>query len=253
MRDAAVRRHTTASCFATCLLPYVLFVADPEERERVARVCNLAWNIALFPSAAERERQVAATADLIARDAEGGAETGPPPGFREGFADELAMLAELKRDLFPWQPGLITRVDLKPAPGRGTVDVLSVETGEGVESVELVLNPSIMGLPRITKALVEMHQNTRAQRGTLERAQNTPGLLERAVTRDMLSAYCAQRADLRGYHRMLAEWRDEVSYNPELKAGIERFLVADEIEDDTKAVLGILATALGAPLQERQK
>jgi len=162
-------------------------------RERVARVCNLAWNIALFPSAAERERQVAATADLIARDAEGGAEIGPPPpGFREGFADELAMLAELKRDLFPWQPGLITRVDLKLAPGRDTVDVLSVETGEDVESVELVLNPSIMGLPRITKALVEMHQNTRAQRGTLERTQNTPGLLERAVTRDMLTAYYAE-------------------------------------------------------------
>ena len=34
---------------------------------------------------------------------------------------------------------------------------------------------------------------------------------------------------------------------PEMKAGIGPFLPAmDEIEDDTKAVLGILAAALGA-------
>jgi len=44
-----VKRHTTASCFATYMLPHVLFVADFEERERIARVCCLAWNIGLFP------------------------------------------------------------------------------------------------------------------------------------------------------------------------------------------------------------
>lgn len=245
-----MQRHSTASCFATYLLPNVLFVADPEERERVARVCHLAWNIALFPSASEREHHVQATADRIGRDAEGDAEL-PLPGFRQGFADQLAMLVELKRDLFPWQPGLITRVDLNPAAGRDTVDVLSLETAEGVERVELALNPSIMGSPRITSHLVEVRRNTRAQRGTLEEAQTTPRLLERVVTRDMLTAYCAQRADLRGYHRMLTEWREEVASEPELQAGIGRFLAAlDEIEDDTRAVLGILANALGAPCQE---
>jgi len=72
MRDAAVRRHTTASCFATYLLPYVLFVADPEERERVARVCNLAWNIALFPSAAERTKAGLASARARGRKTGGG-------------------------------------------------------------------------------------------------------------------------------------------------------------------------------------
>ncbi len=34
-----VKRHTTASCFATYMLPHGLFVADFEERERIARVC----------------------------------------------------------------------------------------------------------------------------------------------------------------------------------------------------------------------
>lgn len=47
---------------------------------------------------------------------------------------------------------------------------------------------------------------------------------------------------------MLREWQKEVAPDPELKAGIGRFLVAlAEIEDDTKAVLDVLATALGAP------
>ena len=129
VQDGPVRPYTTAACFAAYLLPHVLFVADADERGRVAHVCNLAWNIALFPTAAERERHVQATADLVARDAEGGdAETGPPPpGLREGFAGELATLVALKRDLFPWQAGLITRADLAPAPGgRGNVDVLGI-------------------------------------------------------------------------------------------------------------------------------
>ncbi len=71
------------------MLPHVLFVADFEVRQRIAKVCCLAWNIALFPDAAERERQ---TGQVLADTA--------PPGFRQGFADELRMLVEIKRDLF---------------------------------------------------------------------------------------------------------------------------------------------------------
>ena len=47
------RSHTTASCFATFLLPHVLSVADAEERRRITRVCRLAWNIALLGSGHE--------------------------------------------------------------------------------------------------------------------------------------------------------------------------------------------------------
>ena len=110
------------------------------------------------------------------------------------------------------------------------------------------MNPvAIAGLPRITKVLVQMHRDTKTQRGTLEKARKTPGLIEHVTTRDMLTAYCAQRTDLRGYHRMLATW-SAASPEPEMKAGIGWFLLAvDEIEDDTKAVLGILAAALGTP------
>lgn len=36
VQDTGVKRHTTASCFATYLLPHVLFVADFDERQRIA-------------------------------------------------------------------------------------------------------------------------------------------------------------------------------------------------------------------------
>ena len=248
-----MQRRSTASCFATYLLPHVLFVADAEERARIARVCYLAWNIALFPEAREREHHVEGTVALILRDAEADP-CPPPPGFRQGFADELRWLIEAKRELFPWQAANVMDARLEPGPRTG-VDVLAVDADGTVERTELVLSPSIMGAHIVTRALVRMHQDTRAQRGTLEQAaRRTPDLLKQAVTGDMLTAYCAQRADLRGYQRMLTEWREEVASEPELEAGIGRFLAAlDEIEADTKAVLDILAAALDMPLQEPER
>jgi len=240
MQDNPVRPHSTASCFATYLPPHVLFVADFEERERIAKVCCLAWNIGLFPDVGDRERHIENTLALFFD----GEEPPPPPGVRQGYGEELTMLADLKRDLFPWQFANVMHAGLEPGPGP---DTLVVDAGRAVERIELALNPSIMVLPRITKVLVQIHRDTKTQRGTLEKARETPGLLEQVVGRDMLTVYCAQRADLRGYHRMLATW-PEASPEPEMKAGIGRFLLAvDEIEDDTKAVLGILAAALGAP------
>ncbi len=67
------------------------------------------------------------------------------------------------------------------------------------------------------------------------------------VTQDMVRAYCVQRADLRAYHAMLETWSD-TSSEPIWKQTIGRFLSAvDEIEDDTKAVLDLLAGRTDAP------
>ncbi len=96
------------------------------------------------------------------------------------------MLADLKRDLFPWQFANAMHAGLEPGPGP---DTLVVDTGEAVERIELALSPSIAGLPRITKVLVQMHWDTKTQRGTLEKARKTPGLVEHVATRDMLTAY----------------------------------------------------------------
>ena len=124
---------------------------------------------------------------------------------------------------------------------------------KAVERIELARGLPIAGLPVITKALVQMHQDTQAQRRTLEQARATPGLIERAATPDMVTAYCAQRADLRGYHRMLTAWREEASLS-EMQAGIDRFLQAViAIEADSKAVLDILVAAFDAAVLTRSK
>ena len=65
------------------LLAHVLFVADFEERERIARVCCLAWNIGLFPDARDRERHIENTLDLFFDNEE----VPPPPGVRQGYGD----------------------------------------------------------------------------------------------------------------------------------------------------------------------
>jgi len=203
-------------------------------------VCCLAWNIGLFPDARDCERHIENTLALFFD----GEEAPAAPGVRQGHGEELTMLADLKRDLFPWQFANVMHAGLEPGLGP---DTLVVDTGKAVERIELALSPSIAGLPRITTVLVQMHWDTKTQRATLEDARKTPGLIEHVATRDMLTAYCAQRANLRDYHRMLATW-SKASPEPEMKAGIGRFLLAvDEIEDDTKVVLGILAAALGAP------
>ena len=238
VQDTSMPRRSTASCFTTYLLPHVLFVADFEERQRIARVCCLAWNIGLFPDAVDRERHIEQVLDLILADA---ADAQAPPGFRQGFKDELHLLVELKRDLFPWQPDTVTQAELERTP-RG--DVLSVDDGEAVERIDLARSPAVAGLSLITKVLVQMHRDTQVQRRTLEQARMTPGLVEQVVTGDMLTAYCAQRADLRGYHCMLTTWR-EASFRPDMTVVVDRPLaVIREVEDDTKAVLGILAAAL---------
>ena len=59
---------------------------------------------------------------------------------------------------------------------------------------------------------------------------------------EMVTAYCVQRADLSGYHRMLTVWRD-TQPAPSVKRVIGHWLdVLDEIEVNTKAVLGILVS-----------
>ncbi len=90
-------RHSLASCFATYLLPHVLFVAGFEERERIARVCCLVWNIGLFPHARERARHF--EGDLSRHDVGWADRTmaGDPGGYRSDRAGDVkcASLAAL--------------------------------------------------------------------------------------------------------------------------------------------------------------
>jgi hypothetical protein len=235
-----VKRYTTASCFATFLLPHVLFVADIEERRRIARICCLAWNIALFPDTDDRAIHIEKIIDLIDVDENGAP---PPPGYEKGFRDELRMLVDEKRDLFPWQLVNVASANIEH---RSMNDVLVV-TGEGRrERIDLIVSPGVEGMSAITSSLVQIHTDTLHQRDTLERSRATLGLLEQIVTEDMVRSYCVQRADLRAYHRILTAWGKDARL-AKLKPALDRFLSAiNEIEEDSKAVLEILVDAMNA-------
>jgi hypothetical protein len=125
-------------------------------------------------------------------------------------------------------------------------DVLRIKTDDGSDKIPLVTHPRVEGLPHIIPALHRMREDTEKQVETLQRIAQMPGGLKDVVEPRMATAYCAQRADLIGYHRMLTAWREAMP-DPLVKNGIGQWLVVlDEIEAHTKAALGIIIPALDA-------
>ncbi len=234
-----MKTPTTASCFATYILPHVLFVDDFEERRRIAMICCLAWNISLFPEARQREKHIQMVWNMGLND-----NPEPPPvGMEHGWKSEMRMLAAKKHDLFP---RLIRRIPKAELVQQQPHDVLSVRTDDGSDEIALVTHPRVEGLPYIIPALRRMREDTEKQVETLQRIAQTPGVLKKVVEPRMGTAYCAQRADLIGYHRMLTVWQ-EAQPDPLIKRGIGLWLgVIDEIEAHTKAVLRLIIPALDA-------
>lgn len=216
------------------MLPHILFVRDFEERKKAVLSCCLGWNISLFPAAAQRELQI----DMVWKMVEADNQESPLPGFEQGFKQDLRMLVAQKRDLFPWLMKKIPRAELNRSD---TWDVLSIETGQGAETIQLVTDPDPMGLPHIIEELRRIHRDTEEQVELIQQARCTPGALNDIMTTQIATAYCVQRADLIGYHRMLTVWRD-IQPAPSVKRVIGHWLgVLDEIEMHTKTVLGVLA------------
>jgi hypothetical protein len=101
----------------------------------------------------------------------------------------------------------------------------------------------VESLPHIIPALHRMREDTEKQVETLQRIAQIPGGLKEVVEPRIAMAYCAQRADLIGYHRMLTVWQEAQS-DPLIKNGIGQWLgVLNEIEFHTKAVLAIIIPA----------
>ena len=228
-----MKQPTTAACFSTFVLPYVLFVRDFEERQKAAMSCCLGWNISLLPHAVLREQQI----DMVWKMVEADNQEPPPPELEQGFKQDLRILVAQKHDLFPWLMKNIPRAELTR---NGTRDVLSIEAGKGAEEIQIVTHPDPMGLPYIIEVLRAVQRDTEKQVARIQQARQTPGALSDIATTQMATAYCLQRADLIGYHRMLMVWRD-IQPAPSVKRVIAHWLkVLDEIEMHTKAVLGIL-------------
>jgi len=234
-----MKTHTTAACFATYTLPHVLFVDGFEERRRIAMICCLAWNISLFPDARQREEHIEMVWNMSLNDNP----LPPPDGMEHGWKEDMRMLIEKKHDLFP---RLMRRIPKAELVQQQPHDVLRIKTDDGSDKIPLVTHPGVEGLPQIIPALHRMREETKKQVETLRRIAQMPGGLKDVVEPRMATAYCAQRADLIGYHRMLTIWREAMP-DPLIKNGIEQWLVVlDEIEAHTKAALGLIIPALDA-------
>jgi hypothetical protein len=234
-----MKTHTTAACFATYTLPHVLFVDGFEERRRIAMICCLAWNISLFPDARQREEHIEMVWNMSLNDNP----LPPPDGMEHGWKEDMRMLIEKKHDLFP---RLMRRIPKAELVQQQPHDVLRIKTDDGSDKIPLVTHPRVEGLPHIIPALHRMREDTEKQVETLQRIAQMPGGLKDVVEPRMATAYCAQRADLIGYHRMLTAWREAMP-DPLVKNGIGQWLVVlDEIEAHTKAALGIIIPALDA-------
>ena len=234
-----MKTPTAASCFATYTLPHILFVDNFEERRSIAMICCLAWNIGLFPDNRQREGHIEMVWNMGVNDNP----KPPPDGMEHGWKSDMRMLVAQKHDLFPRLPRRILKAELLQQQPH---DVLSVRTDDGGDEIPLVTHPRVEGLPHIIPALQRVREDTEKQVETLQRIAQIPGGLKKIVGPRIATAYCAQRADLIGYRRMLTAWWG-AQPDPLVKNGIGLWLgVLDEIEAHTKAVLGIIIPALDA-------
>jgi hypothetical protein len=205
----------------------------------VALICYLAWNISLFPDAGQREDPIDMAWNMSLND-----NPQPPPAAMEhGWKSDMRMLVAKKHDLFPRLMRRLPKVELVQQTPH---DVLHVRTDDDSADISLVTHPRVDGLPYIIPVLHRMREDTEKQVETLRRIARIPGGLKKIVEPRIATAYCAQRADLIGYHRMLTVWQEAMP-DPLIKRGIGQWLgVLDEIEAQTKAVLGIILPALDA-------
>ena len=231
-----MKQYTAANCFTSFVLPHLLFVPEFEERQKTTMTGCLAWNISLFPESSQREHHIHSVWKMIEADNP----EPPPPGLEQGYKNDLRMLVEQKRDLFPWLMMNIPKAELSQ---NGTQEKLSIRIGQSeVEEVDLVTHPDPLGLPIIIEVLRGIQKDTAEQVAWLERVRYNPGVLNDVDRTVGITAYSVQRADLIVYHRMLTVWR-EAQPAPGVKSVIEYWLeVLNQIEKDSKAILNSLAS-----------
>jgi hypothetical protein len=115
------------------MLPHVMFVRDFEERKKATMCCCLGWNISLFPDVGQREQHI----EMVWKMVEADNQESPPPGLKEGFKQDLRLLIEQKRDLFPWLNTNIPKAVLRQ---HGDLEFLSIQTGNS-DTEEIQLTP----------------------------------------------------------------------------------------------------------------
>jgi len=227
----ATKHYTVAECFTSFVLPHLLFVPDYGERHKAVLTACLAWNIGLFPDPAERERHIQTVWGMVEAD---NLEP-PPPGLEQGYKNDLRMLTEHKRDLFPWLATNIPKVELVQG---GKYEALKIQAGKSaIEDIKLVIWPDPLGLPLIVDVLRGIQRDTAGQAALMESVRDNPGQLSDIDRTVAATAYCVQRADLIVYRRMLTVWQ-AMQPEPSVRGVIGNWLEAlNEIDEDSKLVL----------------
>lgn len=216
-----VHRYSVESCFASFLLPYLLFVDNFDDRRNLTHVVCFAWNVALFGDVGLREQHMAAVFE------------------QQGALAELRSMVEAKRKLFP---GVVQNVKTAEL-GRGKrYDELRV----GAVKRELVTNPRAAGMPLILKALERLRDDTRAVLGLLKGAGDVGRVMSDVEATRFATIYCIQRADLLSYQTMFRHWNGEFEVLGLLPIMGKWQNLAQEVDELTSAVLSMVST--GAPM-----
>jgi hypothetical protein len=230
--------YTSASCFLSYVMPHILFLPDVTKSENVVRICGLAWNIGLVPDPGQREDQIHIVWKLIEADALSMTQ----PAAESELKDELRILVELKRLLFPWMMDPVTGIVVERRNDRR--EVLIIEANGRRDEIVLAIWPQANALPSIIEVLRGLQENTARQFDMLDNPMVTRAQLSQVVTPDIAATYCVQRADILSHRRMLMVWREN-QQAPSVKRIITHWLgVLNDIERDTIAVLRIIAEAM---------
>lgn len=194
--------------------------------------CCLAWNIGLFPDYLERKTQI----DNIWEMHDSDARESPSEAEQE-FKKVLAKLVARKRDIFPWLTGQILMAELAQKNGG---DVLCVQTNGCFEEVALVVQPDSAELPDMIETLHRMHRETSAQVDFVHQVKSLDGVFSDIDTTQIATAYCARRADLIRYRRILSEWRQTQAKPIDAIVVNEWLTMLNQIEQDSKDLLAVI-------------
>lgn len=210
------QRYSVESCFASFLLPYLLFVNNFDDRRNLTHVVCFAWNVALFGDADQREQHMAGVFE------------------QEGALTELRSMVAAKRELFP---GVTQNVKTAELNRGKRYDELLV----GAVKRELVTSPRPAGVPLILKALERLRDDTKTVFGLLKGAGDVGKVMNDVEATRFATIYCIQRADLLSYRTMFRHWDGEFESLGLLPVMGKWQKLVQEVDDLTRSVLLMVA------------
>lgn len=211
-------RYSVESCFASFLLPYLLFVDSFDDRRNLTDVVCFAWNVALFGDVDQREKHMAGVFE------------------EEGALVELRSMVAAKRELFPGVTQNVKSAELR----RGKrYDELRI----GAVNRELVTSPRPAGVPLILKALERLRDDTKAVFDLLKGSGDVGRVMDDVEATKFSTIYCIQRADLLSYGTMFRHWNDEFEALGLLPVMGKWQNLVQEVEHLTKGVLSMVSSA----------